>query len=43
MLMNIETLKTIIIEGQELLDEIMPVARDYELEPSGRCLRSATL
>lgn len=34
--MNIETLKAIIIEGQELLSEITPVPRDLNLEPSGR-------
>ncbi len=31
-----ETLKTIIIEGQELLTELLPVARNYPLEDNAR-------
>lgn len=34
--MDIETLKAIIIEGQELLDELEPIARDTELEDQAR-------
>lgn len=34
--MYIETLKSIIIEGQELLTELHPVARDYSLEDKAR-------
>lgn len=34
--MNQEILKSIIVEGQELLQEIQPVARDIELEEAGR-------
>lgn len=34
--MDIETLKSIIIEGQELLSEVKPVRREIEIEPNGR-------
>ncbi|MDE5870462.1 MAG: ATP-binding protein [Muribaculaceae bacterium] len=34
--MYIETLKSIIIEGQELLSELRPVARNYSLEDKAR-------
>lgn len=34
--MDIETLKSIIIEGQELLTDIEPVPREIEIEPNGR-------
>lgn len=34
--MDIETLKAIIIEGQELLEELDPIARDTELEDEAR-------
>lgn len=34
--MYIETLKSIIIEGQELLQELHPVTRDYSIEEMGR-------
>ena len=34
--MDIETLKAIIIEGQELLEELEPISRDTELEDQAR-------
>lgn len=34
--MDIETLKSIIVEGQELLQEIKPIPRAMELEPNAR-------
>lgn len=34
--MNIETIKSIIVEGQELLSDITPVSRSMELEPNAR-------
>lgn len=34
--MDLDTLKSIIIEGQELLSEIKPIPREYSLEPNAR-------
>lgn len=36
--MDIDVLKSIIVEGQEVLEEVNPVQRKYSLEECPRCV-----